>query len=74
MELDDLRNGKSLYTTDGKDVWELLYWYAEPTVTLRNVRTKEEVGGAVYSLNMNPFVSLIPSKPIKEVNKRKLKK
>ena len=59
MKLADLEQGHMLYSTDGTDVWRLLYWCNEPTVTLENVETKEQRGGAVYSLNMREFKKLI---------------
>ncbi len=66
MEVDDLREDDWLFTTNGKDVWRVKYWYNEPTVTLTNLETGEDRGGAVYSLLMQPFVKLIPAKPIEE--------
>ena len=70
MNMDDLRRGCLLYTTDGRDVWRVKYWCEYPTVTLENMETKEVCGGAVQSLIMEPFVKLIPERIIDENTQR----
>lgn len=55
-----------LFTTDGKDVWELTSFCLEPTATLKNLRTGEVKGGAVCSLLLQDFIKLIPERTIKE--------
>jgi len=53
-----------LYTTDGKDVWEIESFCEHPTVTLKNVRTGERIGGAVGCRNVADFVPLKPTEPL----------
>lgn len=53
-----------LYTTDGKDVWEIESLCEYPTVTLKNVRTGEQIGGAVGCRNVADFVPLKPAEPL----------
>ena len=65
MEIQDLQDGADLFTTNGKDIWRVKYWCNEPTVTLKNLDTGEEIGGAVYSRNIQPFVKMIPEREIK---------
>jgi len=60
--IDSTRNlepGK-LFTTGGKDVWEVDSFCTLPTVTLKNIRTGETTGGGVGCLNLKDFVPLIP--------------
>ena len=57
--LKDIRPG-DLYTTDGKDAWEVESFCESPTITLRNLRTGERAGGAVGCLNVSQFIPLIP--------------
>ena len=66
METDDLREHRWLFTRNGKDVWRVKCWCAEPTVTLVNIETGEEIEGAVYSRNMHPFVALVPIKELED--------
>lgn len=49
-----------LFTTDGQDAWEVKSLCEQPTITLRNLRTGEETGGAVGCLNVQPFIALRP--------------
>ena len=49
-----------LYTTDGKDVWRVISMCERPTITLKNVETGEETGGAVGCPNVAEFKRLIP--------------
>ncbi|MCF7853608.1 MAG: hypothetical protein K9N51_02330 [Candidatus Pacebacteria bacterium] len=49
-----------LYTTDGKDVWEVKTFIDRPSVTLQNVRTGEERGGAVGCRLLADFIRLRP--------------
>jgi hypothetical protein len=48
-----------LYTTDGEDVWEVVGYFDCPSVTLKNLRTGEEMTGGVGCLNFDPFVRLV---------------
>lgn len=61
--LEDMEPG-ALFTQDGKDVWEVLYFYTLPTITLRNIRTSETISGAIGCLNLKPFVPLKPTAPL----------
>ncbi len=47
-----------LFTTDGKDVWELVSFCEVPTATLKNLRTGETTGGGVGCLNLSKFLRL----------------
>jgi len=49
----------ALYTSDGKDVWEVESFFEMPSVTLKNLRTGEKMTGGVGCLNFTPFVPLI---------------
>jgi len=49
----------ALYTSDGKDVWEVESFFEMPSVTLKNLRTGERMTGGVGCLNFTPFVPLI---------------
>jgi hypothetical protein len=53
-----------LFTTDGRDVWEIVSFCEHPTVTLKNVRTGETTYGAVGCRNLANFVPLRPAEPI----------
>jgi len=59
-------NPGDLFTTDGRDVWELVSFCELPTATVKNLRTGEVRDGAVGCLNLAPFVQLKPAEPIKE--------
>lgn len=52
-----------LFTETGTQVWEVVSMCELPTITLRNLRTKEEVGGAVGCLNLENFVPLVMQQP-----------
>ena len=56
------------WTTNGKDVWELVAYCKYPTATLVNLKTGEKRGGAIGSLNLQPFTKLIPEKEVKDGN------
>ena len=47
-----------LYTRDGKDAWEVFTYCELPTITMKNLRTGELVGGAVGCRLMAPFEKL----------------
>lgn len=47
-----------IYSTDGKDVWEVRSMCQEPTITLVNLRTGETTGGAVGCGNLKNMTSL----------------
>lgn len=51
-----------LYTTNGDDVWRVKFMCEEPTITLENVETKQQIGGAVGCTNVSDFVKLEPGK------------
>ncbi len=48
-----------LFTTNGEDVWRLIAYCSAPTATMENLETKERVGGAIYSPNLEPFKRLV---------------
>ena len=52
------------YTTNGKDIWQLIIYCEYPTATMKNLETGERVGGAVGCLNLKPFVKLIPEREL----------
>jgi len=64
MQVSDLKEDRWLFTVNGKDVWRVKYWFNEPTVCLVNLDTGVERAGGVDSLNMKPFIPLIPQKPM----------
>lgn len=47
-----------------KDIYMMVSFCEYPTAKLENVRTKEQIGGAVGCLNLKPFVKLIPEKEV----------
>lgn len=51
-----------LYTTNGKDVWKVTSYCKHPTVSLKNLETGQEIGGAIHSLNIRPFKELVIKK------------
>ena len=55
----------ALYTSDGKDVWEVESFFEMPSVTLKNLRTGQRMTGGVGCLNFTPFVPLLPKGSIK---------
>ena len=55
---------KDLFTSDGKDVWEVESFCGLPTVTLKNLRTGKKISGAVGCLNLKDFVPLVPGAPL----------
>lgn len=63
----------ALYTSDGKDVWEVESFFEMPSVTLKNLRTGERMTGGVGCLNFTPFVPLVPEGPSKEELERRRK-
>ena len=44
-----------LFTIDGDDIWELTSFMSEPSATMTNLRTGEQLGGSIYSLNLGVF-------------------
>ena len=62
MNADDV--GK-FFTTNGEDIWRMIVYCAEPTATMQNVKTGEQVGGIIGSPILEHFVKLIPEKEIK---------
>ena len=48
----------ALYTSDGKDVWEVESFFEMPSVTLKNLRTGQRMTGGVGCPNFTPFVPL----------------
>lgn len=48
----------SYYTTNGEDIWELLFYVSLPTAKLRNLKTGEDVFGAIGSSILHPFKKL----------------
>ena len=54
----------SLYTIDGNDVWEVISYCNQPTVTMRNVRTNDERSGAVGCPLLSEFMLLRPAGPL----------
>ena len=52
------------FTTTGEDIWQLMSYCSEPSATTVNIRTGERAGGAVSSLVIQPFIRLLPEKPI----------
>ena len=54
-----------LYTRDGKDAWEVLHFCEQPTITMKNLRTGELVGGAVGCRLMAPFEKLFTANQLR---------
>ncbi len=54
--------GESLFTTDGKDVWELESYYIAPSCTLRNLRTGEKQNFGIGGLTAETFKRIIMPK------------
>jgi hypothetical protein len=50
-----------LYTTTGDDVWEVVSFFAIPSVTLKNIQTGETLTGGVGCLNFKDFRRLVPA-------------
>ena len=50
------------YTTNGEDIWQLIIYSNQPTATMRNVETKERIGGVVGSPILKPFKKLVVQK------------
>lgn len=63
MRVEDV--GK-FFTTNGKDIWQMISACKEPTAMLRNLQTGEEIDGAIGCLNFQDFVKLIPESKLKE--------
>jgi len=61
--IDDLEPGM-YFTTESGQIWVLESCCPLPTATLKNLETGERVGGAVSSLNLQPFIRLIPENEI----------
>lgn len=61
--LDRIKPG-DLFTTDGHDVWRVVSCCERPTITLKNMETAEEKGGAVGSLIVQDFIRLIPEQDL----------
>jgi hypothetical protein len=55
-----------LYTRDGKDVWEVFTYCELPTITMKNIRTGELVGGAVGCRLMAPFEKLFTANKLRD--------
>ncbi len=55
----DENNIGEFYTTDKRDIWQLVSFCHHPTVTLENMETGEVIGGTIGSLNLKPFVRLV---------------
>ena len=51
-------NPKDLFTIDGQDVWEVESMCESPTITLKNLRTGDKMGGAVGCRLLKDFVPL----------------
>jgi hypothetical protein len=50
-----------LHTKDGTDAWELLGFWTQPVVMLRNLKTGEETGPCgVTGLTVADFKRLVP--------------
>lgn len=57
-----------LYTSgEYNDVWEVESFCAQPTVTLKNLRTGERRGGAVGSPIVRDFTRLVPEPKLENV-------
>jgi len=61
--LDGIEPG-DVFTTDGHDVWRVVSFCHHPTITLKNIETGKEIGGAVGCLNVRNFVKLVPAGPL----------
>ena len=61
--LDGIKPG-DLFTTDGHDVWRVVSCCEHPTITLKNIETGQEKGGAVGSLIVQDFIRLIPEQDL----------
>lgn len=56
MTLDDIE--KFEFWTDGKVIYRLGSWCAEPTVSFINMETRMKIGGGINSLLVNKLVPL----------------
>jgi hypothetical protein len=53
-----------LFTTDGRDVWEVESFFSMPSITMKNLRTGETTTAGVGALNLRPFIPLRPESRI----------
>lgn len=54
-----------LFTTNGRDVWRVVSYAAEPTAVLQNLETGENAQGVVCSPLMSDFVRLTPTEELR---------
>jgi len=54
----------SYYTTNGKDIWQLICFSSEPTATMLNIKTGEKISGTIGCPNLKPFIKLVPEKRV----------
>ena len=54
MRSNDLE-GNAFFTTDGTDVWELLYYFLQPTCRLKNLQTGKEESFGMGGLTAENF-------------------
>lgn len=53
-----------LYTTNGRDVWEVESFFTMPSITLKNLRTGEKTTAGIGALNLQIYVPLKPEIPL----------
>lgn len=52
--------GRGLYTTDGKDCWQMQHYFMVPSCTLKNLETGEIQTFGVNGLTADTFKKLVP--------------
>jgi len=52
--------GEALFTTNGKDVWRLMFYYSEPSCSLKNLETGEIQNFGMSGLTAESFKRLVP--------------
>lgn len=59
MTADDLE-GEALYTTNGKDVWKMQWYFLAPSCALKNLETGKTETFGMSGLTAESFKRLIP--------------
>jgi hypothetical protein len=59
MEFSDME-GEALYTTNGKDVWKMQWYFAGPSCCLKNLETGEQQTFGMGGLTAQEFKRLLP--------------
>lgn len=59
MTADDME-GEALYTTNGKDVWKMQWYFGGPSCCLKNLETGEEQTFGMAGQTASSFKRLLP--------------